>query len=41
MNVLQVDLLRRWRGEDRPDGPVLQALLETVNGIARGLRNTG
>jgi phosphoenolpyruvate carboxylase len=41
MNVLQVDLLRRWRGEGRPDGPLLQALLETVNGIARGLRNTG
>jgi phosphoenolpyruvate carboxylase len=41
MNVLQVDLLRRWRAEDRPDGPLLQALLETVNGIARGLQNTG
>ncbi len=41
MNVLQVDLLRRWRAEDRPDGPLLDALLETVNGIARGLQNTG
>ena len=41
MNVLQVDLLRRWRAEDRPDGDLLDALLETVNGIARGLQNTG
>ena len=41
MNVLQVDLLPRWRGEDRPDGDLLDALLETVNGIARGLQNTG
>lgn len=41
MNVLQVDLLRRWRDEGRPDGPLLSALLGTVNGIARGLQNTG
>ncbi|HSG49215.1 MAG TPA: phosphoenolpyruvate carboxylase [Longimicrobiales bacterium] len=41
MNILQVDLLRRWRAEDRPDGPLLNALLSTVNGIARGLQNTG
>ncbi len=41
MNILQVDLLRRWRKEDRPDGPLLDALLSTVNGIARGLQNTG
>jgi phosphoenolpyruvate carboxylase len=41
MNVLQVDLLRRWRAEGRTDGPLLDALLATVNGIARGLQNTG
>jgi phosphoenolpyruvate carboxylase len=41
MNVLQVDLLRRWRADDRPDGALLDALLATVNGIARGLQNTG
>ena len=41
MNVLQVDLLRRWRAKDRPDGELLEALLATVNGIARGLQNTG
>lgn len=41
MNVLQVDLLARWREADRPDGPLFSALLATVNGIARGLQNTG
>jgi phosphoenolpyruvate carboxylase len=41
MNVLQVDLLARWRAADRPEGPLLDALLATVNGIARGLQNTG
>ncbi|MDH3270119.1 MAG: phosphoenolpyruvate carboxylase [Gemmatimonadota bacterium] len=41
MNVLQVDLLRRWRGSDRSDGVLFDALLSTVNGIARGLQNTG
>jgi len=41
MNFLQVDLLERWRAEDCRSGPVLDALLSTVNGIARGLQNTG
>jgi phosphoenolpyruvate carboxylase len=41
MNILQVDLLVRWRDEERPDGMLLDALLATVNGIARGLQNTG
>jgi phosphoenolpyruvate carboxylase len=41
MNILQVDLLRRWRGDGRAEGPLLDALLATVNGIARGLQNTG
>ena len=41
MNFLQVDLLKRWRGGGREAGPLLEALLSTVNGIARGLRNTG
>ena len=41
MNVLQVDLLRRWRDQGRPDGPLCNTLLATINGIARGLQNTG
>ena len=41
MNVVQVDLLRRWRQDERPDGVLLDTLLSTVNGIARGLQNTG
>lgn len=41
MNILQVDLLRRWRADDRPGGATFTALLACVNGIARGLQNTG
>lgn len=41
MNVVQVDLLQRWRHEERSDDVLLDALLSTVNGIARGLQNTG
>ena len=41
MSVLQVDLLGRWRASDRSDDALLDALLSTVNGIARGLQNTG
>lgn len=41
MNVLQVDLLRRWRAQNRPSGPLFDALLASVNGVARGLQNTG
>lgn len=41
MNVLQVDLLARWRETDRTDEELFSALLATVNGIARGLQNTG
>ncbi|MBA2291035.1 MAG: phosphoenolpyruvate carboxylase [Gemmatimonadales bacterium] len=41
MSFLQVGLLERWRAGDRSDGPLLDALLETVNGIAQGLQNTG
>ncbi len=41
MNLLQVDLLRRWRAGDREDEDLFQALLATVQGIARGLKNTG
>jgi phosphoenolpyruvate carboxylase len=41
MSLLQVDLLRRWRAEQRRDDSLLEALLVTVNGIARGIQNTG
>jgi len=41
MSLLQVDLLGRWRAGDRRDEGLLEALLVTVNGIARGIQNTG
>jgi phosphoenolpyruvate carboxylase len=36
-----VDLLKRWRALDCHDTALLEALLVTVNGIARGIQNTG
>ena len=41
MSLLQVDLLKRWRATGRRDEALLEALLLTVNGIARGIQNTG
>ena len=41
MSLLQVDLLKRWRAGDCQDDALLEALLVTVNGIARGIQNTG
>ncbi len=41
MSLLQIDLLRRWRATDRKDDSLFEALLATVQGIARGLQNTG
>jgi phosphoenolpyruvate carboxylase len=45
LNYIQVDLLRRLRDLDAPEGLEAQALREvmvlTINGIAAGLRNTG
>jgi phosphoenolpyruvate carboxylase len=41
LSVLQIDLLRRWRASDRTDEALFAALVSTVNGIARGLQNTG
>jgi len=41
MSLLQVDLLKRWRAAQRQDEDLLEALLVTVNGIARGIQNTG
>lgn len=41
MSLLQIQLLKEWREGDRQDGPLLEALLASVNGIAQGLQNTG
>ncbi|MFZ9709514.1 MAG: phosphoenolpyruvate carboxylase, partial [Steroidobacteraceae bacterium] len=41
MNLMQVDLLRRWRAGGRTDRDLLEALLASVNGIAQGLQSTG
>lgn len=41
MSLLQVDLLRRWRDGGRHHDGVFNALITTVNGIAKGLQNTG
>ncbi len=41
MSLLQVDLLRRWREGGREDEALLNALLTTVRGIARGMQNSG
>ncbi len=41
MSLVQVDLLHRWRAGDRQDQELERVLIQTVRGIARGLRNTG
>jgi len=41
ISLMQVDLLQRWRADGSPDGPMLGALVTTVNGVAQGLQNTG
>jgi phosphoenolpyruvate carboxylase len=41
MNLMQVDLLQRWRGGGRGDRELFEALLASVNGIAQGLQSTG
>ncbi len=41
MSFVQVDLLRRWRAGGREDLELERVLVQTVRGIARGLRNTG
>jgi phosphoenolpyruvate carboxylase len=41
MNLMQVDLLRRWREGGRRDPALLEALLASVAGIGLGLQTYG
>ncbi len=41
MNLMQIDLLARWRASGRDDRELFEALLASVNGIAQGLQSTG
>jgi phosphoenolpyruvate carboxylase len=41
MNLMQVDLLERWRAGGRADRDLFEALLASVDGIAQGLQSTG
>ena len=41
INLLQVDLLRRWRESGRQDRDLFEALLACTAGIAEGLQSTG
>jgi phosphoenolpyruvate carboxylase len=41
INLLQVDLLRRWRDSGRQDRDLFEGLLACTAGIAEGLQSTG
>jgi phosphoenolpyruvate carboxylase len=41
MNLMQVDLLQRWRADGRRDRDLFEALLSSISGIAQGLQSTG
>jgi len=41
MNLMQVDLLQRWRASERLDRDLFEALLASIGGIAQGLQSTG
>lgn len=41
MNLVQVDLLRRWRAGGRADRALFDALLASISGISLGLQSTG
>ncbi len=41
LNLIQIRLLRQWREGRRKDDATLSILFDTVNGIARGIQNTG
>ena len=39
MNLMQVDLLQRWRAGGRADRDLFEALLTSAGGIAQGLQS--
>jgi phosphoenolpyruvate carboxylase len=41
LNLLQAELLRRFRAEPEPSAALEDALVITINGVAAGMRNTG
>lgn len=41
MSILQIALLRRWREGGRQDEGLLQALVASINGVTRGLQDSG
>ena len=41
MNLMQVDLLKRWRATGRRDVELFDALLASIGGISQGLQSTG
>ena len=41
MNLMQIDLLRRWRAGGREDAALYEALLASVTGIGAGLQTGG
>jgi phosphoenolpyruvate carboxylase len=41
MNLMQIDLLRRWRAAGRDDAALFEALLASVTGIGSGLQTSG
>lgn len=41
MNLMQVDLLARWRASGRENRDLFEALLASIGGISQGLQSTG
>jgi phosphoenolpyruvate carboxylase len=41
IQLMQVDLLRRWRASGRQDAETFEALVASVNGISQGLQGSG
>ena len=41
LNLVQLDLMRRWRATDAPSDDLRQALLLSVNAIAAAMQSTG